>query len=354
MREISLQTRTLYAELLDYMETMDVSRTIANLEGSFAVKEVKGEQYIYFEHYLPGGRRKQVYLGNKTGKAVEKLMKEYVENKADIAEITANVRRLAVQVSAEIELKTDNASMRVMRSLSDAGVFRSGGVIVGTHAFRSMGLMLGVVWPSGSSTTSDIDLAAPRTVTLALPMVAVPIPEAVESLRMGFFQVPALNPKHPSTSFAIRKRQLRLDILTPKTTKSSDPVFIPRFGCAAQPIEHLSYLIESPTHAVLVAANPVLINVPQPARYALHKLIVSQKRDISRGGKSVKDLEQARQILSIIRDGRPYDLGVAWNDLVRRGPQWRSLAERGLEEMGKRFGKIDVDLDELAADSATP
>jgi hypothetical protein len=85
----------------------------------------------------------------------------------------------------------------------------------------------------------------------------------------------------------------------------------------------------------------------------LHKLIVSQKRDMSKGGKSVKDLEQARQILSVIRDGRPYDLGVAWNDLVRRGPQWRSLAEGGLKEMRKRFGKIDLDLDELAADSAT-
>jgi len=335
------------------METMDVSRTIANLEGSFVAKEVKGQQYIYFEHYLPGGQRKQVYLGKKTSKAVEELMKEYPENKAGIAEMTANVRRLAVQVSVEIEFKTDNASTRVIRSLSDAGVFRSGGVIVDTHAFRSIGLMLGVVWPSGSSATSDIGLAAPRTVTLALPTVAVPIPKAVESVKMGFFQVPALNPKHPSTSFAIRKRQLRLDILTPKTTKSFDPVFIPRFGCAAEPIEYLSYLIESPAHAVLVDANPVLINVPQPARYALHKLIVSQKRDMSKGGKSVKDLEQARQILSVIRDGRPYDLGVAWNDLVRRGPQWRSLAEGGLKEMRKRFGKIDLDLAELAADSAT-
>lgn len=352
MREITLQTRTLYAELLEYMETMDLSRTVANLGGNFVTKKINGEAYVYFEHYVPGGQRKQIYLGKETSTSVKKLIKEYSENKADIHDMEANIRRLGIQVLAETESKTDNASMTVIRSLSDAGVFRAGGVIVGTHAFRSIGLMLGVVWPASSSTTSDIDLAAPHTVTLALPMVTTPIPDVMKSLQMGFFQVPALNPKHPSTSFAIRKQRLKLDILTPKTTESSAPVVIPRFGCAAQPIDYLSYLIESPAHAVLLDANPVLINVPQPARYALHKLIVSQKRDRSRGEKSVKDLEQAHQILSVIYKSHPYDLGIAWNDLVRRGSKWKLVVEKGLNEMKDRFGKIDIDFDQLAEDVA--
>ncbi len=343
MREIDLQSRTLYAELLEQMQTMDASRTIATLSGTFAVKRVKGEDYVYFEHYTPGGRLEQLYVGKK-GEKTERLVRDYIEGKVDAREMGENIKRLSAQVSAGIDVPTDKATIRVIRSLSDAGVFRTGGVLVGTHAYKAIGVMLGVVWSADTMATSDIDIAAPLTVSIAVPMVATDIPEAIKSLEMGFFPVPALNRKHPSTTFAIRRQRLRLDILTPKTTDSSDPIQIPRFGCAALPLDYLSYLIESPVPAVLFDGDPVLINVPQPARYALHKLIVSQKRDRSQGEKSGKDLHQAYQILSLIRESRPYDIGDAWQNLIARGPKWKSPAQQGLARMEKRFGKLGIEM----------
>jgi hypothetical protein len=345
MREIDLQSRTLYAELLEQLQTMDASRTIAALKGTFSIKKVNGEDYVYFEHYTPGGRLEQLYIGKK-GEKTSQLMRSYDEGRADAREMGESVRRLSAQVSAGIDVPTDKATIRVIRSLSDAGVFRAGAVLVGTHAYKVIGVMLGVVWPAGTMATSDIDIATPRTVSVAVPMVTTAIPEAVKSLEMGFFPVPALDPRQPSTAFAIRRHRLRLDILTPKTTDSSDPVFIPRFGCAALPMDYLSYLIESPVQAVLVDTEPVLINVPQPVRYALHKLIVSQKRDRSRGGKSEKDMDQAYRILSLIRESRPYEIGEAWSNLISRGPKWTKPAEQGLAQMGKRFGKLGIEPDE--------
>jgi hypothetical protein len=43
----------------------------------------------------------------------------------------------------------------------------------------------------------------------------------------------------------------------------------------------MEYLIENPLPAVILHGSGVLARVPQPARYAVHKLIVAQKRPIN-------------------------------------------------------------------------
>jgi len=335
---VDMQTMTLYAELFEQLQMMEASRTIADLKGSFATREVNGENYVYFLHYLPGGKLHQVYVGKK-GSQTDALIQQYEEGKRESQEARENLRRLAAQVQAGTAFLVDKAMSRVIGALAEAAVFRSGAVLIGTHAFRAIGLMLGVRWFPTTMMTMDVDLAAERTtVAVALPPVQADIPAVIDSLKMGFFAVPAMNLKYPSTTFAIRKSQLRLELLTPKTTKSDDPVVIPRFNCAAQPLSFLSYLIEHPIPAVLLDTDPVLINVPQPVRYAMHKLIVSQVRDISKKAKAEKDLHQAFLLLTILKEERPDDVPPAWEDLVSRGPKWKKLAEAGLAAMEKRYG----------------
>ena len=192
--------------------------------------------------------------------------------------------------------------------------------------------------------TTDVDLAVERKVTVAIPMLDTDIPATLDSLQMGFFAVPRLNHKEPSTNYAIRKSQLRLDILTPKTQESDSPVLIKRFRCAAEPLSYLSYVIESPARSVLLDTAPVLINIPQPVRYAMHKLIVSQVRDASSDAKRPKDLYQAHQILSVLQENRPFDIEPAWKNLIERGSKWKKFAEAGLAAMEERYGKLDIQL----------
>jgi hypothetical protein len=82
------------------------------------------------------------------------------------------------------------------------------------------------------------------------------------------------------------------------------------------------------------------VNLPQPARYALHKLIVSQVRDFASNAKSGKDLYQAYQILSLLQEDCPYDIKPAWENLIARGPDWKKYAEAGLSAMEKIYGKL--------------
>jgi hypothetical protein len=343
MYEIDIQTQTLYAELLELMRIVEASRTISNLKGSFSIKEVKGEEYVYFRTYNPNGQLDETYMGPRN-EHTENLMRDHAKGKSDVVEMEGKLQRLSSQIMAGVKITTDKAMTRVIRSLANTGVFRNGGVLVGTHAFQAAGLTLGICWSAETTRTTDVDLAVARKMSVAIPMVEADIPAALDCLKMGFYPVPRLNHKEPSTIFAIRKSQLRLDILTPKTQESDAPVFIKRFNCAAEPLSYLSYVMESPVPSVLLDTTPVLINIPQPVRYAMHKLIVSQVRDVAGDAKRSKDLYQAYQILSVLRDNRPFDIQPAWENLISRGPKWQKYAEAGLAAMESRYGKLEINL----------
>jgi hypothetical protein len=69
--------------------------------------------------------------------------------------------------------------------------------------------------------------------------------------------------------------------------------------------------------------------VPAPARYAIHKLIVSRRRSAGLA-KSDKDLQQADALLAVLGQKRPEELRLAWIEAYGRGPSWRQLLNQGL------------------------
>lgn len=129
-----------------------------------------------------------------------------------------------------------------------------------------------VVW-------QDVDVAVDRVLQIAVPQANADLPKALEALNVGFLPVPGLNPKAPGTSFKVRGRSLRVDLLTPaRGPRDGKPVHIERLKAAAQPLELLDYLLESALPVPLVNGGASLVNVPDPARFALHKVIKSKGR----------------------------------------------------------------------------
>jgi hypothetical protein len=171
---------------------------------------------------------------------------------------------------------------------------------------------------------------------IALPNTRADIPKALESLEMGFIPVPPLNPKASSTSFKVRGNPLRVDFVTPEIKQGeNNPIFISRFNAAAQPLRFLDYLIDNPVKAAIVDGGGVLVNVPQPARFAFHKLIVSRERELTAHDKVEKDIMQTAQVISVLADERPGDLLLAWDELKRRGKGWIKRAEAGISVIDK-------------------
>lgn len=118
--------------------------------------------------------------------------------------------------------------------------------------------------------------------------------------------VPPLDPRQPSTSFKVRGAGLRVDLLTTVSgRRKTGPVPIPRLRAAAQPLPFLDFILEHPVRGAVVNGGGVLVNVPDPARFALHKLIVAGERDVLMHAKREKDLHHSAQLLSLLVDGRP-------------------------------------------------
>jgi hypothetical protein len=328
---LPLETQTLYAELLEHLIGVHAQRSIGRLTGSFAEKTIKGERYLYWQASQPGGRTKQFYLGRRTP-SLARMMSRFERSQTEIQPDLERIRRLAAQLRAGGAIMTDGPSARVVRALSESGLFDAGAVLVGTHAFAVLGNVLGVRWISGALRTQDVDLAtaAGADIDVAVPDLEADVPSVLESLEMGFLPVPPLDPKQPSTSFKVRGQALRVDLLCPKRGTSDKPVFIRRFNAAAQPLDHLEYLLEAPEKALLIDGGAALVNVPAPARFAFHKLLVATLRPAAFQSKAEKDVVQACEVLEVLISERPGDLSLAWEDLRTRGSRWEKAAKRGL------------------------
>jgi hypothetical protein len=317
----------------------------AGCPGTFTEKKVKGDDYLYFQVSQPGGTTKQFYLGRKSP-ALQRIVTRFARERTELRADLDRLRRLTAQLRAGGVNTTDGPSGRVLRSLSDSGLFEAGAVLVGTHAFVTLGNLLGVRWGPGAVRTQDVDLASKPDldIDIAVPDVEVDVPAVLEGLKMGFLPVPAFDPTESSTSFKVRGQALRVDLLCPKRGRGDTPLFIKRFNAAAQPLPFIEYLLEAPERAVTVSADCVLVNVPAPARFALHKLVVAAMRPAALQAKAAKDRAQALAISKVLIESRPGDIPLAWEAAMDHGDRLRKAFEKAVAGLKRHAPELAGDL----------
>ena len=77
--------------------------------------------------------------------------------------------------------------------------------------------------------------------------------------------------------------------------------------------------------------------MPTPARYALHKLLVSQTRSAAQQTKAGKDLHQAALLLEVLTADRPDDVDEACVAFARSGPAVAKKVLRAARAAGKQW-----------------
>lgn len=328
--EFSQGVQTLYAQLLDSL-TADIDGGQIPA-GTIVSKTIKGREYKYAQ-YSELGRQRQVYLGPNSAELEVEI--NAMRGRWSIQRDDAQSRSVLVSMLSAAGVQgPDNASARVLELLERHSIFRAGGVLVGSHAFAGYGSMLGVKW-GASWQTADIDIAKDSRLKIVVSPHAN-LPAALLESPQAFHPIPALDHRHPSTSFRVRGRQLSVDVLTPLVGPPVDgPIFLSNLNVAAQPLRFLDYLIEDHQPAALVARSGILVNLPTPARFALHKLIVAQERHAAEQAKAAKDINQATQLIDLLLDIRPGDLIIAWTALKARGPRWIKRVESSLQRLPK-------------------
>jgi hypothetical protein len=81
-----------------------------------------------------------------------------------------------------------------------------------------------------------------------------------------------------------------------------------RLAAGATPLQHLDWLIAEPITGVALHGAGVAVSLPRPARFAVHKLVLAQKRGAHEAAKSRKDLAQAAAMLMALRESAPFEL----------------------------------------------
>lgn len=336
--ELPLSTQTAYAQLIDAALGAELVRSVADLPGSFNAKTVKGRRYWYFQYTEPAGRLRQVYVGPDND-AVQRLMARQREPGAALA--LGQLARSAFALGCTALLPRH---YRVIRRLADYGFFHAGGLLIGSHAFLAYGNMLGLRW-GGQERTQDNDFAHPgKALALLLPGDAqVKTDEAIESLSMGFLPVTGLSGKSGGTYLIPSEPEFRLDFLTPLYRGGDAPFVHPQLNVTLQPLPFMEYSLEKFEQAVLFAnGGTVLVNVPSPERYALHKLLVYGERSGSFRAKSSKDLAQAACLAAYLWDHRREALAEALQDLLSRGKGWITRFRQGAAALHKAYPEIEV------------
>lgn len=326
-------TSTLYSELLEQLQRAQAAGLARTLQGgSLVTKSIHGRRYWYLQRTI-GAANVQKYLGPDSPELAKTIADLQTDRTEQLDESHARAHLSAMLVAGGA-FAPPSSIRTILGALADAGFFRLGAVLVGTQAFATYGNLLGFRLQSAALATQDIDIARGAGIDLALiDKPSANVEQALAETGMPFLPVPGLDRREPTTSFKVRGRELRVDFLTPaRRGRPASAVALPGFGVAAQPLPFLDYLIEDPIWAAVVGGRGVLVRVPTPARFALHKLWTSKQRPASQHNRVRKDRQQAAELIEILSSERPEDLDRAWDALTLRPARAREISKI-LDEM---------------------
>ncbi|MBK4217460.1 hypothetical protein JJJ17_16140 [Paracoccus caeni] len=300
-----------------------------DLRGTPTRVERNGRAYWY-DSFRIGSEVRKRYIGEDSPDLAARMHRAQ-QDRAPAEQRRKDRARLVRLLRAEGYMGLDPTTGSLMAALANAGVFRLGGTIVGTHAFRlyegELNLRYGF---DQTAQTDDLDIASFERLSLALEDVAAPPVQQVLA-DFDFAPAPSLEPGK-----AWRWRQTAGNALVEFLT----PAFgdeglrdLPALGVQAQALRHLNYLIADPIPAAIPYRSGVLVQIPRPERYAIHKLIVAERRRAEDRLKSQKDRAQAAFLIAALAEDRPEDLAEALADARDKGPRWRERIDASLARM---------------------
>lgn len=310
----------------------------SGVEGKPTLKQ-RGDKAYWYAARRVGTQMRFIYIGEDTDETRARIDR-IEELRATAKERQAQRARLVRLLRAEGMTPTDRATGSILSALATAGTFRLGGTIVGTNAFRLYEGELGVRLPlGGMANTGDIDIAQFEKLSVALlDQVDPGLAETFAALR--FDPLPAMDQSRIWRWAQGGSGQL-VEFLTPAFGEETIRD-LPALGVNAQGLNYLNFLIAEPIHSAAIYRSGVLVQVPRPERYAIHKLIIADRRRDGAGSlKSAKDREQAAFLIKALAEDRPDDLAQAYSTALKVGPRWREHIGLSLKRMPETRGIID-------------
>ncbi len=322
MESLPLTLQTVYQDLLQ----AHLDRPIADMAGVPHLREVGGKKWWYVTVRGPGGAHQQRFIGPDTEEVRERIARW-----KSVAEDERAFRRNASEKASALRAARlpalDMQTGKTLRALAQAGTFRLGGVLVGTHAFRLYDFELGLRLSAGAvAITADVDVASFSRLSLAIEDHSDPdLPKVLDAL--GMTPIESLHRGKP-VRWRLPGSDFVVDFLTPSFEENQSPQKLEALGVWAQGLHFLNFLIRDPIPAVALYREGVLVQIPAPERYAIHKLIISSRRVGHGRAKATKDLAQAALLIEALTEQRPEELRSAYEEALDTGKAWRDALEK--------------------------
>ncbi len=241
-------------------------------------------------------------------------------------------------------IAADRFTGDLIQALAKAGLFRLRGVLIGKVAFQCYSAYLGIRLPSAAILTGDADLAQDFAIPAEVEDTLPPILDLLRALDPTFRPVPHISGSPRSHAFR-NQTGYRVEFL-PTNREAGEyyldkPAPMPALGGAsAEPLRFMDFLIRDPVRSILLRGAGISMVIPDPCRYAVHKLIIAGHRQNDAGGqaKRDKDMRPAGMLFDALPvTGHGSSLTDALEKAWDRGPAWKLAISEAAETMHKEY-----------------
>ena len=335
-QNFSIVAHAAYHDLLRSLK----DELVSDIRGT-PVRVERGAKAYWYDTYRIGSDVRKAYIGEDTPELRDRLARATAI--ASAREDSQRHRARLIRIlRAEGFSGVDAATGSLLNAMQKAGVFRLGGTIVGTQAFRLYEAELGVRYSfDQAAQTNDLDIASFERLSLALAdVVSEPLGAVLGDF--AFEAVPSLD-RDKVWRWKQTRSELLVEFLTPSFEDAEALKPLPALGVHAQSLHFLNFLIAEPITAAVTYRSGVLVQIPRPERFAVHKLIVADRRlEGPSSLKAVKDRTQAAFLIDILAEDRPDDLAEAYEDAAARGPRWRERLAATLQRLPETRMRLEV------------
>lgn len=272
-------TTSLYSYLFEEAIANESITICPGMQGSFS-KETRRNCIYWYWVGRNNGKVTRIYIGadNKESEALIVSL----ENRKDMAkQAIASMKRTAAAYRGAGGQIIEPSTFKVLAKQSN--LFRKGVFVIGSHGFLSICNALGI-----SSLTGDDQ----KIISLAIPDERSAVPDISLEFDKNFFK--GMDAGMPASS------KTKIHFFT-ADRGLKQPVFFDDLDVIAEPLPFIEYLLGGETFKGLVIGSYAIpVNLPNPARFAIYKLITSQCADRSFNDGSEKDIAQAAVLLDYL------------------------------------------------------
>jgi len=210
--------------------------------------------------------------------------------------------------------------VKVLKRLEKAGVLKDV-ILIGSWCIPFYKEYFAGIKYISAIKTRDVDFLIPNPHGIK---VNVNIPELLKDL--GFI----IGYRGAKGYIKLEHPDLVVEFLSPEKGRGTDrPIPVPKLGVNAVALRFLSLLIDN---VIKVKVEDFEVLLPHPANFALHKLIIFQRR--FKEEKAIKDRNSAIEILkALINKGETNTIRRVFGSLL---PKWQKKVIKGLEEAKER------------------